>query len=323
MNADRKFKGRTFFLAVLACFISFNISQTFAQSLSHLDFFYAGEAKTHNMYIVKDGKITWSYNNPASKGEISDAILLPGGDILFAHQFGISILDKGKNITWNYDAPPGCEIHTVVPSGKKHLIFMQNGKKPKVVVMDRGTKRIVKEFPVEVRDTNSVHGQFRHARLTEQGTLLVAHMDWGKVREYDADGNVLLSLDVPRPWSAEPLKNGNILVCSAENVLELDRNGKTVWQADAKILTDNRITSPQIAVRLDNGNTLVNNWFNQWNGPADPATVAPQAIEITPENKLVWVLSSWTEPLNLGPSTTILPLSRVGKAQKLKFGKFD
>ena len=40
------------------------------------DFFYAGEAKTQDMYIVRNGKVAWEFHDPAGKGEISDAILL-------------------------------------------------------------------------------------------------------------------------------------------------------------------------------------------------------------------------------------------------------
>ena len=47
------------------------------------DFFYAGEAKDERMFIVKKGQIVWSYTHPG-RGEISDAILLPSGNVLFA-----------------------------------------------------------------------------------------------------------------------------------------------------------------------------------------------------------------------------------------------
>jgi len=40
-----------------------------------------------------------------------------------------------------------------------------------------------------VKNPKSIHGQFRHARLTDGGTLMVAHMDLGKAVEYDLDGN--------------------------------------------------------------------------------------------------------------------------------------
>src|SRR5512135_2298195 len=59
------------------------------KGLAQHDFFYAGEAKEENMYIVKGGRIVWSYTHPG-RGEISDAILLPNSNVLFAHQYGIT-----------------------------------------------------------------------------------------------------------------------------------------------------------------------------------------------------------------------------------------
>ena len=41
--------------------------------LAQHDFFYAGEAKTQDMYIVRNGKVAWEFHDPAGKGEISDA----------------------------------------------------------------------------------------------------------------------------------------------------------------------------------------------------------------------------------------------------------
>ena len=45
------------------------------KGLAQHDFFYAGEAKSQDMYIVRNGKIAWEFHDPAGKGEISDAIL--------------------------------------------------------------------------------------------------------------------------------------------------------------------------------------------------------------------------------------------------------
>jgi hypothetical protein len=60
------------------------------KGLAQHDFFYAGEAKTRDMYLVRAGKVAWAYHDPAGKGEISDAVLLSNGNILFTHQFGVS-----------------------------------------------------------------------------------------------------------------------------------------------------------------------------------------------------------------------------------------
>jgi len=274
------------------------------EGLSRFDFFYAGEAKSRNMYIIRKGRITWSYTDTTGRGEISDAVLMANGNILFAHQFGITLMDSNKKVLWKYDAPKGYETHTAQPIGKENIVFVQNGNPAKVFVMNIRTNKVVKEFVLPF--SSSTHGQIRHARLTDKGTLLVAHMDLGKVCEYDIDGNELFSIDVPAVWSAVPLKNGNILVASNQAfVHEYDRWGRIVWGLDLKELPGYAITNPQIAVRLPNGHTLINNWFNQWNGRLDTANLPVQAVEITRDKKIAWVLRAWNDPVNLGPSTTL------------------
>ena len=59
------------------------------KGLAQHDFFYAGEAKSQDMYLVRNGKVVWEFHDPTGKGEISDAVLLSNGNVLFAHQFGV------------------------------------------------------------------------------------------------------------------------------------------------------------------------------------------------------------------------------------------
>ncbi|SEJ36533.1 hypothetical protein SAMN05216327_10956 [Dyadobacter sp. SG02] len=271
--------------------------------LHRFDFFYAGEAKSRNMYIIKGGQVAWSYIDTTGRGEISDAILMRNGDILFAHQYGVTLINKDKKVLWKYDAPEGFETHTAQPVGKDHVVLVQNGKPAKVFVYNIKTNKAVKEFELPFK--SGTHGQIRHARLTAEGTLLVAHMDLGKVNEYDLNGKLLSSIDVPSVWSAVPLKNGNLLTASNRNIVtEITRTGKVVWDYPLAGANGYKITNPQIAVRLPNGNTLINNWFNQWSDKLDVNNAPVQAIEVTPDKKIVWALRSWSAP-DLGPSTTI------------------
>src|ERR1035437_4494537 len=79
------------------------------QGLAQHDFYYAGVAKDERMFIVRRGQIVWYYTHPG-RGEISDAVLQPNGNILFAHQFGVTEVTADKKVIWNYDAPPMTEI---------------------------------------------------------------------------------------------------------------------------------------------------------------------------------------------------------------------
>jgi len=290
------------------------------KGLAQHDFFYAGEAKEERMFIVRGGKIVWTYTHPA-KGEISDAVLLSNGNVLFAHQDGVTEVTAEKKVIWNHDAPPNTEIHTAQPIGLDRVLFVQNGDPAKLIVINKTTGAFEREFVLPVKNPKSVHGHFRHARLTDAGTILVAHMDLRKVCEYDSTGKELWAMDTPAGiWSATPLKNGNLLLVGGKAVREVNRNKETVWQWTPADTPEYPMPNLQLATRLPNGNTLINSWVNQWSEAIDPSTAPSQAIEVTPEKKVVWALRSWVAPADLGPSTTIQILDEPSAPERVQFG---
>src|SRR5215472_315760 len=89
------------------------------KGLAQHPFLYCGEWQNRStsqqtMYIVRGGKVAWSYTNPL-KGELGDCSMLANGNILFSRQFGASEITPDKKIVWNYDGPAGVEIHTAWP----------------------------------------------------------------------------------------------------------------------------------------------------------------------------------------------------------------
>lgn len=307
---------------IISCVLSSVSGAEVSTDLSRHDFFYAGEGKQLRMFIVKNGEIEWKHIASDRKGEISDAILLKGGNMLIAHQYGIAEISPDHTTVWSYDAPEGCEIHTVQPIGEDKVLFVQNGKPAKVVVMEIPSLRVLKEFELPVSERGSVHGQFRNARLTSRGTLLVANMGLGFISEYNSDGKEIDRWEVTGPWSVTEVgKNGNLLIVGKGSILrEIDRRGNTVWE---KRLSDLGVSSPQKAVRLNNGNTIVNNWYNEWSKtPLDTLNAPIQAIEITPDGEKVWSLCAWKDP-DLGPSTTIQPLDMAVDRKRMFFGEFN
>jgi outer membrane protein assembly factor BamB len=290
------------------------------KGLAGHDFFYAGEAKSRKMYIVKRGRVVWSYDDPAGKGEISDAVLLSNGNVLIAHQFAVKLIAPDKTVIWNYDAPKGTEIHTAQPIGKDHVLFVQNGDPAVVKVVNLVSDRTIKEFTIPVKNPKGVHGQFRHARLTAGGTLMVAHMDLGKVSEYDDGGKEIWSFPAPSAWGVTPLKNGNFLVVDRSGVREVNRKAETTWTFTRGDSGEYKLPNLQLAWRLPNGNTLINNWVNEWSGTVDKANAPVQALELTPDKKVVWALRSWSDP-DLGPATTIQILDEPEAPENVRFGE--
>jgi hypothetical protein len=289
------------------------------RGLEEHDFFYAGESKRgRKMFIVKKGRVIWTYDDPKGRGEISDATLLSNGNVLLAHQFAVKLVAPDQKVLWNYDAPAGNEIHTAQMIGREHVLFIQNGTPALLKVVDIVSGETKKQFPLSTRDP-SPHGQFRHARLTAAGTLLVAHMDSDKVCEYDADGNELLALPAARPWGVMELSNGHILITDRLGVHEVTRQNNTVWELARADVPDYQLSNLQLAWRLPNGNTLINVWFYDKSATLDEKNLPVQALELTPEKKVVWALRSYENP-DLGPATTVQILDQPDTPENVKFG---
>ncbi len=149
---------------------------------------------------------------------------------------------------------------------------------------------------------------------------MVAHMDLGKVCEYDAQGKELWSYPAPGVWDVTPLANGNILITDNTGVHEVNRQSQTVWEVTRADVPDYKLVNLQLAWRLPTGNTLINSWVNEWNGKIDRGTAPVHAIEVTPEKKVVWALRAWIPPMDLGPATTIQILDQPEVPEKGSFG---
>ena len=313
---------KSFALLLFLLSVSTTVSaQKADDNINRHQFFYAGQSKQRRMFMVQDGKVTWQYNDQLKKGEISDAILLSDGHILVAHQYGIAEVTQDSRTLWSYAAPEGTEIHAIQPIGRTHVVFVQNGKPAKVVVMEIPSTRIVREFTVPVSETGSVHGQFRNARLTSRGTLLIANMGLGCIHEFNSEGKEIDRWDGFLPWSVQELPKGNLLITGRKgHIQEITRMGQTVWEINT---TAFGITQPQKTVRLKNGNHIINNWYNEWSKtPMDTAHAPVQAVEIDKQGKVVWQLCSWKDP-DLGPSTTIQLLDEPINRDRLFFGEFN
>ncbi len=310
-------------LLVLLTIVPNVLAQVPNRGLDRHDFFYAGERRQHKMYKVKDGKVIWEYFDPAGKGEISDAVMMSDGNVLFAHQYGIKEVTADKKTVWSMDTPEGYEIHSIRPIGKNHVVYVQCGKPMTAVVMEIPGKKIVRQFELPYKNSNS-HGQNRSICLTKSGTLLVASMDTKTVYEFDSNGKQLNAWQVPSAWGVDELKNGNILVTANNGtVRELNRQGEVVWSYTWKPDERHPKINSQKAYRLKNGNTLMGNWWNEWSKEVDRNNPPTQYIEVTPEGEVVWELCSWNEPADLGPSTTIQPLDEPVNRNEMRFGEFN
>ena len=240
------------------------------RGLAEHNFLFAGEWDTRkpmqSIFVIRDGKVAWSYEiplNDAAKNvqEFSDATILSNGNIVFARKTGAGEVTPDKKLIWNYDAPKNFEVHVIQPLGLDRVMIIQNGNPAKMMIINIASGKTEKELVLPTGNPKSTHGQFRRARITKAGTLLAAHMDNNKVAEYDMDGKVVWSIDVPSPWAADRLDSGNTLITSNKGfVREVDPAGKTVWELNRTDVPEYALYSLQEADRLKNGNTVITNW---------------------------------------------------------------
>jgi outer membrane protein assembly factor BamB len=276
-------------------------------------FLYAGEYQRksmleQNMYLVRDGKIAWTYTMPGP-AEYGDASLLSDGNIIFSRgEMGAALLTRDKKILWTFQTRGGgAQVHTAQPLGLDRVFLIENGNPPRAMIWN--TKTNVKEWGMDLPCGNPTgfHSQFRHGRILKNGHILLAHMDMGKVSEYDtASKKETWTCPAPSAWAVVRLKNGYTLVSGNGNgwVRELAPSCKTVWEVNRNDLPGITLGTVQECSRLRNGNTLICSWNGGGTGGA-------QVIEVTPEKRMVWATRAWKAP-DLGPASSLQVLDEPG-----------
>ncbi|MEO7767791.1 MAG: hypothetical protein ABIS01_10205, partial [Ferruginibacter sp.] len=273
---------------------------------------YVGE-NCNRMSLVKDGKVIWTYNT--GKGpEYDDVWMLSNGNILFSRMKYIAVIAPDKKVLWRYDCnfpagPEHTEVHGCQPIGLDRVMFVVNGLPPKLMVVNIKTGNIEVEHELPYKqpgDPKGIHGQFRRARVTAQGTYLVSFLTMNRVVEYDQVFKEIWSYDIPQPWAAIRLNNGNTLITNEKDWLtrEINTKGVIVWEFNCKSDLPAQYqfnSAPQSCTRLASGNTIFTSRGQGGKGF--------QLIEVTNDKKVVWVLHDWK---TLGDGTAVQILDDPG-----------
>jgi hypothetical protein len=308
------------------------------RGLAQHDFLYSGEWDTRKekqtMFLIQGGKVTWTYEIPikdanGNLSEFSDMHRCSNGDIVFAYKTGWRKIDASGKTLYDYQCPSvgttadgkaiWAECHSAQPIGNDRVLFMQNGLPARLYLYNLTSGKMEMEHVVPTKepvDVKSIHGQFRNVRMTKAGTYLLAHMNLGKVIEYDKDWNVIWSTsNAPSVWHATRLPNGNTLVSGNQHgfVREISPKDEIVWEVKKGDLPGITLNGIHQAMRLSNGNTVLCNWTAGVKKPDWPKIV--QLIEVTPDKKVVWAIHSWQDP-DLGPASCIQLLDEPGKAEE-------
>lgn len=244
-------------------------------------------------YIMSgEGKITWRFAGGSRDGwwTTRDTILLaasksrdyPGGAVLEFNKNGDKLFEfKGTQ----------SEVDTVQPIEERRLLLTESGSKPRLLEIDRGGN-VFLQFPLRCQ-TENFHMQTRMARKLPNGNYLVPHLLDKVVREYTPAGKVVWEAATPNepkdawPFTAIRLHDGNTLItCThGDMVIEVDKDGKIIWQLTNADLPTPLLHDPCGAQRLPNGNTVIASY-----GAAGEDDV--KLLEVTPKKEVVWTYRS-------------------------------
>lgn len=207
--------------------------------------------------IAADGHVEWEH--PAVKPQ--DVWMLANGNVLFSHLRGAQEVTLKHEIVWRYDSPDKTEVHGCQPLPNGRVLVVECGTKRLVEVARDGS--IAKEIPVPVKTANA-HNQMRGSRRTLDGRYLISAKGDRAVLELSPDGKQLRTIKTPGdPHEVHELPNGNVLIACGEGeaMMEIDREGKTVWKLGMKDVPNNPLRLVSGFQRLPDGHTLVVNWL--------------------------------------------------------------
>ena len=237
--------------------------------------------------ISEEGKAIWEY--PAMN--CNDVWMLPNGNILFNTGKGVKEVTRDKQVVFQYDSKSEIYACQRLANGNTFIGECNSGKLLEVAA----DGKIVKCINLLPDSVDGGHAYMRNARKLDNGNYLVAHYGLDVVREYSADGKMVMEFPVKGgPHSVVRLPDGNTLVaCSDHNgepkLVEFDPSGKIVWQVLKNDLPGIELKFMAGLQRLPNGNTIMTNWLghNQFGK-------APHAIEVTHDKKVVWVYNDFS-----------------------------
>jgi hypothetical protein len=224
------------------------------------------------------GNIEWAC--PAERPQ--DVWRLPNGNVLFSHLRGVRQITLDKKVVWEYATSPPNEVQSCQPLPDGAVLIAECGTCRLIEVDRRGQIR----KQIKVATSQQVHGQMRVCRKTPGGSYLVALMGDRIVREYGGDGKVLRTIPTPgNVYAAVRLVGGNTLIACGDGhrLIEVDPQGKVVWNLGENDLPGNPLRFVAGVQRLPNGDTLVCNW-----GGHGHVGQQPQIFEVTRDKKVVW-----------------------------------
>ena len=250
----------------------------------------AGDYSRGRIAIVDEkGKVEWEH----AIRDIHDLHRLPNGNILFQTSWTkILEMTPAKEVVWSYDAAIAngnqgrkVEVHAFQRLANGLTMIAESGP-GRIIEVDRNGV-MHREIAVRV-DNRSPHRDTRMVRKLKNGNYLVCHEADNAVREYDMKGIVVWECHTGgEVYGAIRLGNGNTLIGngSGHNVLEVNKEGQTVWSIEENELPGIQLVWVTTVEELPNGNFMIGN--------CHAGAENPQIIEVTRNKEVVWKFNNF------------------------------
>jgi hypothetical protein len=282
MRPDRQLSRRDFVLrgscalGLLACGAK---TQAAEPAKIHHRFLCCDYQGNRVAIVSRDGDVKWDF--PAQTPQ--DCWMLPNRNVLFCYRNGAREVTQDKQVVWEYKAPTEAQCHSCQPLPGGNVLVAECGMSRLVEVGRDG--KVAREIKIDSHPQEMSH-QFRGTRKTPDGRYWVCLMDEKKVAELSPEGKLLREIPVPGyPHEAIELRDKHLLITlgHARGIIEIDQDGKTVWEVGENELPGNPLRLPAGCQRLPNGNTIICNYL-----PGEFMGKQPQAFEITRDKQVVW-----------------------------------
>jgi len=244
--------------------------------------------------VDKRGKIIWEHT---PEGRVWDFVLTDDNKIIYPILKGkleVRCIDFEEKLhwSWRYDQ----EFKEIVNITRRGSQLILSGELPPTAVFMNLEGTIQKKLPIPAK-YKSYHGQLGNVYAVGDNHYLAQLWGEGTALEVDENGHEVWRYQVPKHGAGRypagtvqdvlRLRNGNTLVaCGTQaRLLEVDREGKVVWQFTASDYPELNFTNACVLQQLKDGSILVTNFLRGNTGRGAHAFI------LSEEKKITWKLT--------------------------------
>ncbi len=237
--------------------------------------------------VGEDGEVRWR-----AEGRARDAFVLENGNVLASIANTAREISREGKVVWSYKlAPENKELGTAVRLKNGNTLVVERGTKPRLLEVTTDGK-IAIEVPLKP-ETDNAHMHTRMARKLANGNYLVPHLLAFKVNEYKPDGTIVRTIKTDlEELGGREAKNWPFTAIRLENgntLVNLTNGNKTVeFDSEGKVAW--KVTNDDVDGRFADpcGGQRLANGNTVICSYGQKDPDKPKLFEITPDKKVVW-----------------------------------